>query len=205
MKRLSKVLLFGAIIFLFQNCTLEENLQIYSFNTTEALKNFEKNLPLEFSYLDFSKAQSYFIDEKGKLLFTSKKENNYLTIPAIKNGKVIGRFIGFKEDGIYIDLKNYHREIVGINVSNLDSRLTAKTFFDEKNQNYFPVFDSNSESQRINGCGNQLGYNLCLATCAISAIAIAASDGPSPFMDIVAVSYTATCILNCAVSNDCEL
>ena len=53
------------------------------------------------------------------------------------------------------------------------------------------------------GCGYRL--MLCAAGCTLASIAIAASDGPLPFMDALAVSFYIVCNGECAIdSANCE-
>lgn len=214
---MKKVLLLASMIgtfFYLGGCakqqlgTKEEN-----FKETEALLQFKTNFSNDFEKLDFSKTQLYAVSPNGTVEPTTKENANFQTIPVIENGKVVGRFIEINENGIFVDYRNYKSNIKAFNVRKPDENIVAVTKLDMAKGIYVPEFHFPAPSQRqstnnlrtgsvsdVGPCKDPTGFNLCNAGCALSALAIAASDGPLPAMDILAVSYMATCTAGCGYS-----
>ncbi|MCV6631028.1 MAG: hypothetical protein OIF50_14340 [Flavobacteriaceae bacterium] len=137
-----------------------------------SISNFENNFISEFQAKDLS--------------YLQKVDHSFLTFPTIKNGMVIGRYIEYSdEEALYFDLSNYKKEVIVYNVFNKNEFQIIPTTLDLKTKSY--KLDSSLAR----------GGFWCKAACYIGAAAIAASDGPAPLMDALAVSYGITCIAAC--------
>lgn len=113
-----------------------------------------------------------------------------ITFPIMEEEKVIGRYYGLVDESsaIYIDYSDYQNKITIYDVNNPSAFETLKPDLKSKFGGY------TTESTSKGG--------LCAVGCGLAAAAIIASDGPAPFMDLVAVSYLAVCLADCEESFD---
>ncbi|HLW63042.1 MAG TPA: hypothetical protein VKY33_06530 [Flavobacterium sp.] len=123
----------------------------------------------------------------------------------IVKGDVVGS-LAFTNDGDFgvLDVRNTDTEY-----KYFDSKTNFMFLFVSKYNNeakrFIPDFENTvyyEVRKDPNPCQTQL--TLCTATCTLAAIAVAASDGPSPFMDVVAITGWTTCNGACiSVHADC--
>jgi hypothetical protein len=124
-----------------------------------------------------------YIQYKYSELSNKNKEIQGLTFPIIDKNEVIGRYVGLTDESnvIYIDFENYKESITIYDVNNPSKFITVNTVYDSKTDTY--TISPNK--------------SWCEASCTLGAIAIAASDGPAPFMDYLAVAYLISCMQDC--------
>ena len=150
---------------------------------TEALKLFEKNFKNESQNLNYNYIQK---SKKVKLKTNSDSSIDFTTIPIIENQVVTGRFFEYSDgDAFYIDFSDYTKKIIIYDLANPSEFEIVEMIYNKDSNSYVP---------------NYLGSNktfMCKVACTIGAMAIAASDGPSPIMDILAVAYQISCVADC--------
>lgn len=143
--------------------------------------HFKENFPQHFQKIESSKiqyGQSSSIQGKGN--------EDGATFPIVDGDNVIGRYLGLSDQStaIYFDFENYEESISVYDVNNPDFQRT-----------YYAEYDAKTNSYIYNDLGNK-GW--CEVSCTLGAMAIAASDGPAPFMDYLAVAYGIACLADCA-------
>ncbi len=151
-------------------------------STIPTLDDFRTNFPTLYKNLDTRFIQNAKGDRVTSLSELSRIV--YFTLPAVKKGEVVGRLFSHNGNVQYLDLKNYKKVIdVSIVSGGGLSTFSAVTKLDTR-KNVYTV--------------NVQNRGWCEVSCAIGTIAIAASDGPSPLMDILAVAYAVSCLNDCA-------
>jgi hypothetical protein len=145
-------------------------------------KVFKTNFPNLSSKIGLNNIQKVDID----IVTTKETSTKGVTFPVIDNNIVIGRYIGLSDEskGIYFDLSDYTKKIIAYDANNPSVHLVINMIYNPTNGNYEPSLSS-------------MKSYWCEIGCCLGAMAIAASDGPSPLMDILAASYCAACILEC--------
>lgn len=122
------------------------------------------------------------------LFFLNQKPKHFsffVAFPIIENELVIGRYIGLADESIalYIDFSVYTNKI---------------TVYDVNDSSQFQDFQMiyNSETGNYEVVNTNRGF-WCSVNCTVVALVIAASDGPSPLMDILAIAYQVSCLAQC--------
>jgi len=155
----------------------------------------EKTTPLEFKVFknNFPHLSSMFnvdyIQTADLDLGTYKSSQTTIkgvTFPIIEDNKVIGRYIGISDEskGVYLDYSDYTNKIVAYDANNPSFNKTFRMVYNQDNQNYEPV---------LNGTKSYW----CEITCCLGALAISAGDGPAPVMDIIALAFFTSCMIDC--------
>ena len=121
----------------------------------------------------------------------------------IVKGDVVGS-LAFTNDGDFgvLDVRNTDTEY-----KYFDSKTNFMFLFTSKYNNgakrFIPDFENTvyyEVRKDPNPCQTQL--TLCTATCTLAAIAVAASDGPAPFMDVIAIAGWTTCNGGCISAHE---
>lgn len=150
--------------------------------TYPTLREFSKQYPKEYKNINVNFIQN----SKGNVIKSIEELSKitYFTAPIIENSKVVGRIVFTKGDLVYLDYQNYKKNIntVLFKKNKTVVKLSLKTLL---SKNKYKV---NISQSKINWCAIQ---------CTIAAVAIAASDGPSPLMDILAISFQISCLASC--------
>jgi len=117
----------------------------------------------------------------------SKNRADGVTFPIMDNNKVVGRYIGLSDEStsLYIDFSNYENKIVIYNVNDPSEFETLNT-----------VYNSDTDKYEVDLSAYRSRF-WCGVRCTVAALAIAAADGPSPLMDILAVAYQVSCLAEC--------
>ena len=157
-----------------QEITLEQKISVFKANFPEQYNNISLNN----------------IQEVESSLTNANTIENGITVPIEENNQIIGRYIGLTDQSasVYIDFSDYENTVRVYNVNNPSQFQDFQMVYNSTTRNYQPLFGANGES----------GGFWCEAGCVIGAIAIAASDGPFPLMDALAISYEIACLSDCA-------
>ena len=160
------------------SCDKETSEAEFNEQLSPSMAAFKANFPNEFAQLDLDRSQ-VIKDANNALLATSS--------PVISNNQVRGRLFQYA-DGItlYYDLSRYSEFVTTFDVFDKSSQTYAMKF-DAKSQSYQPDFTT-------------AGSFWCKAACTLGAMAIAASDGPAPLMDALAITYGAACLADCVIN-----
>lgn len=147
----------------------------------DKLTIFKQNFPCEYENINFDYLQ------ESKSTKSSESNTDYIVFPVMEDGKVVGRYIGLADQSsaIYIDLRDYTNTVTVYDVINSSLHETVSMVYDSEKGIYIPA-----SLKSANGFW-------CGLSCGIGTVAIAASDGPSPLMDILAASYAAACLTEC--------
>lgn len=174
----SYIIVMFTLLF-FSSCNPKENIEIEEINLTSALQTLKANFPDKFSELNLITGNTLnpnSIDENAInqdfILYNSKfNENEY--------------FVEFNDEGYLVNQSNQKYEI-----QDAANAFSAKEIqlADLNNE-----FKSDITTQK--GCGFR--YALCGTACGAVSLGIAASDGPVPLMDVLAVAYMVNCTLEC--------
>lgn len=167
----------------------ESNGEVFN-ETLESIQNldeqnlsaFKSSFPSLIEKAEFNYTQNVSVPNK----MNKKEEIEGTTFPVMNEQEVIGRYLGLNDESaaIYIDFSDYQNQITIYDVNNPTKFEVVETVFDSKTNSYLPVQKYSKNTW-------------CKASCYIGSMAIAASDGPAPFMDVLAVSYGITCIAAC--------
>jgi len=148
---------------------------------------FKTNFPELASKINYDNVQT---NSNNK---TAKSENNVdgTTFPVMDDNEVIGRYLGTNDESValYMDFTDYTNKITIYDVNNPTNKQEFEMIYNSETGNYEPV--KTDVSSR--------GF-WCSASCALGVIAIAASDGPAPLMDYLAVAYGVACLQACKES-----
>lgn len=170
------------VLFISMSCDKQTNEMELS---DQRLSIFKMNFPNEYKNLRLEFLQGT-IETKSSEVSPSLG----ISVPVIINNEVVGRYVGLVDQSaaIYIDFTNFKNEIIVYDVINPSRFQIFKMKYDAERDVYEPfVLKSTNDA-------------LCGALCALGAIAIAASDGPAPFMDALAITYAATCLAACVAN-----
>lgn len=167
---------FLSVLFII-SCTTNDELKDESnIDLSKLFSVFKKNFPSEFSKIavdniQYAEAIDLRVATQG------------VTYPIMSGNMVIGRYFGLEDQSraIYFDFTHYTEYITVRDVNNPSYSIERETIYDPQTNSYI--------------VGDIRGW--CEVSCTLGAMAIAASDGPSPLMDILAISYGTTCILGC--------
>ncbi len=160
---------------------LKENTIILK--SISSLNNFKEQYPKEYNLLN----TEYIQNDEGIIESSNElKGLNYFTIPTMIDNNVVGRLLYYNGETQYIDFSNYKNEVIIhiITKDKIKSSVTIPMVYNSKNDVY-----------EISGYQNR-GW-LCGVGCTLATMAIIASDGPAPLMDIIAVAYYAVCMADC--------
>jgi hypothetical protein len=158
-----------------------------------------------FSYLKKTNNELYNELLNGKIEQTKVNEVNIISIKS-KNGYLIDN----SDEIIYTGIDKTNK-LVTINRFNYNSKLIIPLYTNESNNFYIKdgskvkldnIFNQYSASEnsvtfKARPCRDDIGFALCYGAVLISAVAMASSDGPLPFMDAAAISYTVTATAGC--------
>lgn len=192
-----------SILFSFNSCS-DEQFEEANFNQN-TLDIFAKNFPDQYEKLDYSSFREGKVDnienEKGEVIHIGIY---YKSIDIVDKGVLLGSIVEIDGQSHYVEKKS--KTMIYNNLENLTKKIKFDLVQKDKNSNYqIPDFDSLQSSYIYakSDCNSWSNY-VCAAGCTIASIAIAASDGPSPFMDILAVAYQGTCLAGCAIEHGCK-
>jgi hypothetical protein len=176
------ILLLFISISILDSCK-NENDEIIDTTLNYELSVFKKNFPCEYKNIGIENIQQVIANKSNG----DNSNINGITFPVIEEGKVIGRYIGLIDQTscLFIDFSDYTHQVTIIDVNDPSKQQVLDMIYDSKDGTYRPNFLKN-------GCGFW-----CSAACALGAIAIAASDGPAPFMDALAITYSIACLAAC--------
>jgi hypothetical protein len=183
-------LLVLLVTFLVLSCNDEKEIYIEKYNLTEELKS-----RLDFNFNSYNFQNEKYIAEHDLFvveILSNSKLSGVLVVDKDMNAKGFGNL---KNDNFleYYDVNLNKNYIFDMEFSS-EHNLVLPNFNENENINLYP---------RNNSCQNscQGGLILCTATCTLAALAVAASDGPLPFMDVVAAAGWTTCNGTCAYSH----
>jgi len=167
--------LFFLVSFLLITSCDKDNSQLIK---DERLNSLYKNFNSISEFIDYSKIQTFNAQSKNN-------EEALITVPIIKDENVIGRFYGINNgtEGFYVDFSNYTKEITVYDANNPLIREVIKMELNDEGM-YVPILNNKT-----------IFY--CRLSCTIGTMAISASDGPLPLLDILAVAYFASCMAGC--------
>ena len=175
---------FFTILVLFISMSCDKQMNEMEHNE-QRLSIFQMNFPNEYKNLKLEYLQNT-IETKSSEISPSLG----ISIPVIINNEVVGRYVGLvnQSAAIYIDFTDYKNEIIVYDVIDPTRFQVFKMKYDAERDVYEPIVLKSTNDA------------LCGALCALGAIAIAASDGPAPFMDALAITYAATCLAACVAN-----
>lgn len=143
---------------------------------------FNENFPYLAKNIDYNYLQK--VGDSKKSSGASNPEA--FAAPVIKDGVVLGRYVGLAngKNAMYIDYSDYKNSITIYDVNNPENYKTLPTRLNEETGVYEVI-----QSTKGFCCG---------AACGFGTVAIMATDGSLPFMDIIAVGFANSCLANCA-------
>lgn len=209
------ILIFSLSIFII-SCSSDnnENNSLENISLDDNLELFKSNFPNQFDNLNF---ESKKVGNTETDLLNKEINGialNYKSIEIKSKGRISGYYIEFEDKGHYIDISSQNK-IRYFNVNNPKEYSEYNMVIDEKSGVKVPDFTENMPygltipngdfQQKVNcDCDNCPAAVACVVTCGISAVAIAVSDGPLPFMDALAVTFMASCTTGCGLSYNCH-
>lgn len=154
-------------------------------SAVESLDEFRQQFPTEYANLETDNIQ----DKDGNFVTSLENFNalDFYTIPVITNGQVTGRIFSNSGSIQYHDFTNYTKEIGVSNVTK--NQPVTSTMFST-------IYDSERNAYIVDATDVEL-RGWCEAACYLGVAAIAASDGPGPVMDALALAYGIACIADC--------
>ncbi|MFD0931416.1 hypothetical protein ACFQ0R_02275 [Psychroflexus salinarum] len=169
---------------LFLNSCETESSEEFNQSFKKEFLSFKSSFPELANKIDYKSIQETSAENNGK----SMTKTSGVSFPIINNNKIIGRYIATIDErsAVYIDFSDYQNKIIIYDVNNPSKFESFEMVLNEKSNTYSPVYNSSLEK----------GF-WCDAQCTLAAIAIAASDGPAPLMDILAISFQITCLASC--------
>lgn len=112
----------------------------------------------------------YFLDVSSKIIYSEiNKSENTITVNDITNNSTTTLSLKTNDDNVYNTVDENHL-----------TKLVP--FFDSKTV-------SNSKVTFSKACNDSAGFAICYSLAMVASLAIAASDGPLPLMDTLAISY----------------
>tara|TARA_R110000868_G_C10938104_1_gene766845 strand:- start:2380 stop:2922 length:543 start_codon:yes stop_codon:yes gene_type:complete len=173
-------IVFCSILFINFSCNNDNPLVIEENDMSNAMLSFKNNFPSEYVNLSI---------ENKQVIKNGSNNLSAIFIPVIDKGIVIGRFFEHSDgEAYYYDLSDYKNQVVTYDVINPKSMQIIGMKLDLNSQSYKPDFSTSK------------GSFWCKASCTLGAMAIAASDGPVPVMDVLAVAYATACLIDCEVN-----
>lgn len=188
---------FGA----FSSCEPDENYSNNSLIINSSYINKQDYLNQEI-FNTIKQNNPMFYEELSKADFKTYEENGNKTIYATLDS---GYFVDDSEIIVFTEIdKSNSKAIIHDFTSNIKSEIVLNV----NSEGYFNSVDENSLLQNVlytnnnnkRSCSDQAGFASCYAVVLIGAIAIAASDGPLPFMDTLAVTAFLAGVTQCTVS-----
>lgn len=173
-------------IILFNSCQTEENNPIEQLVDSEFAK-FKIAFPDLVPKININNIQK----TNSKNNDRAKSESNIsgVTFPVMENDEVIGRYFGLSDESsaIYLDFSNYTDYVKVYDVNDPSSFAVINMVYNKNTGEYEPASQNSFNKS----------YFWCDLSCTVGALAIAASDGPVPLMDVLAISYQITCMAAC--------
>lgn len=157
---------------------------------TESLKTFQKEFSKEFNLIDWNSKTNYNLSD-------SNKDIPNIDFTMIKINESDSYYVEFEEKGFYVNVSNSNKKIDIYKVNDSNKFVTIPY----KKNELLPDLNSNSIFLYVNDnlhAKSWWRYTLCVTACTGVALAIAGTDGPAPFMDILAVAYQIQCGLECS-------
>lgn len=156
-----------------------------SIEDTPLLKEFKKEHKNLGALLDLSQSMSSS-DLSSEQLNSIKKEFNlanfeFLYVPIVENNVKKGAYLEVNGKALYLVKKEGSSYDVYKSDSNFSKAAKVNISFNSNTGQY-------SASATVFWCE---------AACTATALAIAAGDGPSPALDILAVAYQVACVADC--------
>lgn len=189
MKHLKQIITVVALaIFMLISCSENELMdssqeKTISLKSILSLNNFKELYPKEYNLLN----TEYIQNNTGIIKSSNElKDLNYFTLPTMIDNNVVGRLLYYNGETQYIDFSNYKNEVT-IHIITKDkfkSSVTIPTVYNSKND----IYEISEHQNR--------GW-LCGVGCTLATMAIIASDGPLPLMDIIAVAFYGVCMADC--------
>jgi hypothetical protein len=179
MRKFRKISLFLSIILILSsscsNIKLDDKFK-------EDYEVFKASFPAYAEKISYEHVQIVDVSKQ----FKSTASQVVVTFPVMQDNEVIGRYYGTEDETVayYIDFSNYKNSITIYDVNDPELFQTINMIYDPESGLYVPEY-------------SDFKVTWCEVSCLIGAVAIASSDGPSPLMDILAVSYEISCILAC--------
>src|SRR5690606_8709629 len=148
------------------------------------IEQFENNFSEVKGKTNFDYLQGLFFDNNENKNSSPGDFSGY-AVPVMDGAKVVGRYIWTEdqEKGVYIDYTSYEDYVTIYSLTDHNDIQKIATTLNPETDIYEPVYENK-------------GF-WCGAACAVGTIAIAASDGPVPVMDVLAAAYAVTCLASC--------
>lgn len=179
--------------FVITSCSNEEETVEKSISNS----NRRENINLDLIIKEYYRADYNFGSE------TYSEEYDIAVTEILISGHIVG----------YVTKNSSSLGLTDIRIFESDKKLKFLDIVEEKNYTFDLVYDEEFDAlipdfdgsfdytpYADNRCKGQL--ILCTGLCTLSAAAIAASDGPLPFMDAVAATYWVGCQGKCVVDYD---
>lgn len=193
-------IIIGALTFLF--CTSifisckKNNSITGETQLTEGLSIFKTKFNNEFNSISWDTKRII-----NPSLMNDEVPNINFTLIDINLNGYNAYYVEFDGKGFFVDYSKHNKGIKVFDVVNSDEYCiipfaegkASIPDFNSEYSLYQKTFNPN-ESNLKSGWR----YWLCAGGCGAVSLAIAASDGPAPFMDILAVVFFADCTLDCA-------
>lgn len=161
------------------NCTSEDSTENTSDEVNKTISNSNQMKSGDIS--DFDLTNEYVLNtDYGVLVYYKSLSENEKYLFKDQNGSFSQIIIQPKGKFNYF---NFDSELE----LNFESKFNEELGFEIVDLSNYSVYRGNS------GCNCETSLALDLSMCIISAAAIAASDGPLPFMDAAAISYGVAC------------
>lgn len=150
----------------------------------ENLSAFKNNFPCEYENINYNYLQELNSDS---LKSSDTIDEDGIIFPVMEDDKVVGRYIGLLNQlsAVYIDMTDYTNTITIYDVNNPDLSQKFDMIYNPEKDIYEPVVLKSAT-----------GF-WCGVACGLGTVAIAATDGPSPLMDVLAASYAVSCLASC--------
>lgn len=148
------------------------------------LSSFKKYFSYEYEKVSFDNLQTI---NSNSTKSSDVSSVDGITFPVMVDNKVIGRYIGLSDQSsaIYIDLSDYTNTITIYNVNDPNIFEEFEMVYNAEENIYEPITLKSAT-----------GF-WCGVACGLGTVAIAASDGPAPMMDVLAASYAIACMAQC--------
>lgn len=193
------ILAFLSTLCIFQfSCENAEVENLSSTNSYDNLTNNENSITT-FSYSFDNKIKNYF----KSTFITGEVVANYDGLKGQKliiNGQMVGIIVSDREGKIGFTDSRKAGRIKYFDLTK-DRLFDMPIVFNPEYQILVPDFNNGYFTEvKDNRC--QGNFTLCSAGCTLAAVAVAASDGPLPFMDAIALAGWSTCQGLCLSSYD---
>jgi len=205
MKKIQLYLLTITIALLMSNCT-SENLQTESPSPIFELTLLKEKFPAEFNNLNlgsFKEIDKLLLTRNSEVIFDLSVQSYDIENP---NG-VYGYFLNSSSFTVLALVDVLNEKITIFDLINNSKTEFLREKDDKRNIQLFDKTHNrliSAEESGAAGASNSCdaGLMLCGVGCTLATIAIMATDGPLPIMDVVAAAYYVTCNAGCIVSYD---